>query len=53
MTDCGKPHPTIAHIVCTKPSGHEGKHGRPDFIYRPVLWDLRHRQQEETSCPST
>jgi len=37
---CGKNHPYLTDVVCTKPRGHDSKHGRPD-VYRSVLWDMR------------
>lgn len=38
---CGAQHPKNNLVVCTKPEGHEGRHGRPAQPMRCVLWDMR------------
>lgn len=35
---CAVPHPVRVGVVCTKPLGHEGRHGRRVLPQRAVLW---------------
>ena len=40
MTDriCGAQNPRNTLIICTKPEGHEGKHGRQETAHRSLFW---------------
>lgn len=38
FTICGKSHPHQQGVVCTKPEGHDGRHGRRNLPQRSVLW---------------
>lgn len=46
VNECGHPHPAINGVVCTKPKGHEDKHGRRDYTNRSIFWDLRRTYAE-------
>lgn len=41
MSICATPHPHLAGVVCTKPEGHPGCHGKPPTVQRSVFWHLR------------
>jgi hypothetical protein len=35
---CGAQNPRNTVVICTKPEGHEGKHGRRQVIQRSLFW---------------
>lgn len=54
MTDriCGAQKPSNTLVICTRPEGHEGKHGRAKVPQRSLFWEWKLAHQKKAAPPS-